>query len=74
MCASKKASSCTDHRDTCPYDWTKGLTRVRGTFPPLLLCWPFLPNSLDSQQFWVKAGHDAAHVSSSAQDGASGSP
>lgn len=57
--------TCVHPRRPLPYvchcDWTNGLTSV--TSPPLLLCWPFLPNSLDSQQFRVKAGHDAAHVS-----------
>lgn len=34
----------------------------------------FSPNSLDSQQFWVQAGHWAADVSKAGQDGARGSP
>lgn len=45
-----------------------------GALPPLLLWSSFSPNSLDSQQFWVQAGHWAADVSKADQDRASWSP
>ena len=57
-----------------PMTGLKVSPRVRGPLPPFLLWSSFSPNSLDSQSFWVQAGHWAADASKAGQDGASGSP
>ena len=72
--ASEMAFACAAHRDICHCDWTEGVTCIGGALPPLLLWSSFSPNSLDSQQFWVQAGHWAADVSKAGQDRASWSP
>ena len=73
-CAPEMAFSCAGHWDICPYDWTEGVPTCQGPLPPFLLWLSFSPNSLDSQSFWVQAGHWAADASKAGQDGVSGSP